>query len=324
MSSSRLVRTLARASRLVLALACAIGLVLGAAPLQRAQASSGIVFDGSPGTGAPPPTLGPYDMIPFPADGRPLHDSVTTVPGPTGDLSFSCTVRHQRIGSGWATWSHGYKGDVYWGEATEVTMSLPPATHAFYFYVEPNPFDEHHITATAQDGTTSGPIAVHGSAGAAYFGFYSTGAPLATITVSSSVDFALGEFGIFGIPSASEEPPICVRADVAVVIYGGWDGIAVNAYVGGTKQETLYTARDAFGEAAVLWTFYPPDSGWSVSVAPATPPGKDPQRWRYKLVRIEPDGDDAEDSAGAGATIYPCSEHVFYFQLVDTGALPNE
>lgn len=77
-----------------------------------AAAQGPIVFDGSPGTAAPPPTLGPYSMTPFPADGQPTGP-VTAVAGPTGPLGFDQSVDHTTVGAGWATWSHGYTGDVY-------------------------------------------------------------------------------------------------------------------------------------------------------------------------------------------------------------------
>ena len=316
------VRKPAKAVGLVLTMIFVAGVLLGAASLQPAQAASGIVFDGSPGTGAPPATLGPYPMTPFPEDGRTVGLDVSHVPGPTGDLGFDQALMHRRIGSGWSTWSHGYMGDVY-GAVDRLTMTLPPSTYAFYFYAEPNNFGWHSITATAQDGTTSGPVDVEGSAGATYFGFYSTGSPIVSITVESDAEaggFAVGEFGIY-----TGEPirPSCARADLAVVIYGGWDGIPVSAYVGGTAQETLYTARDAFGNPAVLWTFYPAAGGWPVSVAPQLPAGLDPARWQYKLVGIRsgPSGPTDYSPGSASATITPCSERVFYFQLVDTGAL---
>ena len=44
-----------------------------------ASAAGTIVFDGSPGTGEPPATLGPYSMIPLPPDPRPLGDLVADV-----------------------------------------------------------------------------------------------------------------------------------------------------------------------------------------------------------------------------------------------------
>jgi len=111
------------------------------------------------------------------------------------------------------------------------------------------------------------------------------------------------------------------RADVAVVIYGGWNGIPVNASVGGTPQPTLYTALDAFGEAAVLWTFYPPDGvAWPVTVAPEIPAGLDATRWQYKPIRIAAPRAQAsiEDPDTATVTIRQGDEYVFYFQLIDT------
>ena len=162
-----------------------------------ASAAGTITFDASPGTGAPPATLGPYPMTPFGLDSQPFG-FVTGVTGPSGDVAFSPALDHVRIGQGWATWSHGYAGDVYptFG-GLSATLALPSGTSAFYFYAEPNPFAVFNITAVAQDGTSSGPIAVDGFAGAQYFGFYSTGSEhIASINISSNVDFAIGEFGI--------------------------------------------------------------------------------------------------------------------------------
>jgi hypothetical protein len=83
-----------------------------------------------------------------------------------------------------------------------VTTTLPAKTGAFYLYAEPNDFGTptRLITAVGRDGNgqqVSTTIAVAGLAGAQYFGFYSTSfGAVTSITVSSSVDFAIGEFGI--------------------------------------------------------------------------------------------------------------------------------
>jgi hypothetical protein len=138
-------------------------------------------------------------MSPFGNDGRTLGNNVTTIPSPiTGDIAFDVAMQHNKIGSGWATWSHGYTGDVYYTNgATTITITMPANTGAFYFYAEPNPFQSFDMTAVANDGSTSGPISVNGSSGATYFGFHVTGGmALASITISSMVDFAVGEFGI--------------------------------------------------------------------------------------------------------------------------------
>jgi hypothetical protein len=169
-----------------------------------------IVFDGSPGTNAPPATLGPYTMTAFGLDPQPLNDgTVSGVSDPAGTLSFSPPLNHSRVGNGWATWSHGYTGDVYWtSTGSTITITLPGGTRAFYLYAEPNAFALFNVTATAQDGTTSGPVAVQGDSGAAYFGFYATGTPnIATITVTTTDTTGLG-VGEFGISPTSPPPPI--------------------------------------------------------------------------------------------------------------------
>jgi hypothetical protein len=158
-----------------------------------------ITFDGSPGTAAPPATLGPYTMTPFGDDARPEFGTVSDVPDPAGTIGFSPALSHRQVPGSWATWSHGYTSDVYATGGTQITISLPAGTKAFYFYAEPQQFAVFSVQATAQDGTTSGPIPVQGQAGAQYFGFYGTGsATLASITVTTAdpTGFAVGEFGI--------------------------------------------------------------------------------------------------------------------------------
>jgi hypothetical protein len=145
-------------------------------------------------------------MTPFANDPVAIGTLVASAPAPVGVVGFSPLLTNFEIGSGWATWSHGYTGDVYYTNGgMSVTLTMPAQTRAFYFYAEPNPFADFIFTATAQDGTTSGPIVVNGNAAAKYFGFFATGADLiASITVGSTIDFAVGEFGI-----AYNAPPDC-------------------------------------------------------------------------------------------------------------------
>ena len=57
------------------------------------------------------------------------------------------------------------------------------------------------MTVTTDSGATSGPISVTGSGGANGFGFYTDDKDaIATVSISSGVDFAIGEFGISGGP----------------------------------------------------------------------------------------------------------------------------
>jgi hypothetical protein len=163
--------------------------------------SSCVGFDGSPGTNAPPATLGGYTMTPFGPDGQADGAIVSGVNDPAGSIAFSPSLTHTKVGSLWSTWSHGYTGDVYFVAPTQpITITLPAGTKAFYLYAEPNTFDVFDVQATAQDGTTSGPVQVQGNSGAKYFGFYGTGdAEIATITVTSTdtTGLGIGEFGIF-------------------------------------------------------------------------------------------------------------------------------
>lgn len=91
------------------------------------------------------------------------------------------------------------------GPPAETTITLPHGTGAFYLYAEPDEFVEYAITATAQDGTSSGPVSVEGEAGARYFGFYAhCGSEVTTIHVVDTAgdpSLAVGEFGIAPVAS---------------------------------------------------------------------------------------------------------------------------
>ena len=157
------------------------------------------------GTSAPPATLGSYTMTPFPDDARPDFTIVSSVPSPLGgSVDFSPSLDLRTVGSSWATWSHGYTGDVYYSVlASSATLTMPSGTGAFYLYAEPNPFEIWTIIATAQDGTAVSQD-VDGSAGAAGYGFYATGGSLISsiqVDYAGEGGFAVGEFGIAAIPA---------------------------------------------------------------------------------------------------------------------------
>ncbi|MFG0284848.1 MAG: hypothetical protein ACF8R7_10545 [Phycisphaerales bacterium JB039] len=168
------------------------------------------------GTDAPPAKLCATDMVPYPLDNRPLSEEVLTVQHPVcggGDLVFSTPMNHRRIGAGWATWSHGYTGDVYYSNgAAAITIDMPEKTSRFYTYVEPNPFSdiEFEITQESARGFDSTLAVISGSSGAQGFGFCDDGG-LFTIgvrTTDTVTDFAVGEFGIY---SDVEDPcPRCL------------------------------------------------------------------------------------------------------------------
>ncbi len=166
------------------------------------KAESTIAFTDAPGTGSPPARLGTFKITAFGAPCTPgtYYSGITA---PTGTVSLSTIMECEDIGGGWLTWSNGYTGDVYWnnatvGGATTEVLTLPAGTRAFYFYAEPDEFETFDLEATAQNGTTSGPLQVFGDSGAQYYGFYSNGpgSSIVKITITCDDDFAIGEFGI--------------------------------------------------------------------------------------------------------------------------------
>jgi len=195
-----------------------------------------IKYDGSPGTGAPPATLGPYTMQPFPPDPRPVYTDVMDVEGPCGVVEFDIPLSHRRIGEGWATWSHGYMGDVYFTNSeSKVTLFMPPETAAFYLYVEPNTFAEFEFVVQSNTGASSGIVFIHGSAGAKYFGFYAPGAGEILWISVENIDgaangFAIGEFACAPIDCGGEPCPADINGDGVVdvldllEVLSGWGG----------------------------------------------------------------------------------------------------
>jgi hypothetical protein len=205
----------------------AAALIVGALPAP--VAAAGIVFDGSPGTGAPPATLGGYPMTPFGPDGYVYGQTVSSVPAPGGgSVGFSYPGWVFAPASGLnGGWTPGYTGNAYIFTTVttpSVTLTMPAGTKAFYFYAEPYWCGPFTVTATANDGTTSGPVSVPSDCSqlaARYFGFYTTGSTtLASISVTGGggapdTSVIAGEFGIsFAAPA----PPAPRPTDVPTVV----------------------------------------------------------------------------------------------------------
>lgn len=157
-------------------------------------------------------TLGSWDLTPLPDDVRPTgYTPVSDAPGApplSGDVKFTefpgglaFDMLHAQVGTDWTSWSHGYLGDIYYSNgATTVTLEMPSGAAGFAFWTEPNPFDVYEIIATADDGETLSQ-SPDGNYGALGYGFWTTdGSTIDYITISSSVDFAIGEFYGAAIP----------------------------------------------------------------------------------------------------------------------------
>jgi len=131
-----------------------LAVVAAAALLMASTAQASIIwFSPLDPTAAAPTALGQYTMTAFGDDARPNMGVVSDVASPFGGVvGFSQPLTHTEVGAGWATWSHGYTGDVYFS-ATTLTLDLPDGIGAFYFYAEPDPFAPFTIMATVGSST---------------------------------------------------------------------------------------------------------------------------------------------------------------------------
>lgn len=187
-----------RGALLAAAVACALGIGAG-----NAVWAAPVVIVG--GSGAPPATLGPYTLRSFPPDTRPIFARVETVDTPfDGFIGFDPPLSHRRIGTGWVTWSHGYKGDVYACTTGTVTLDLSRSVEgaagpqAFLFYTAPGSdfgFFEATFVDSAGD-STSVKFNVFDTTFASWIGAYvEDDRQLRTVTVETGESlFAIGEF----------------------------------------------------------------------------------------------------------------------------------
>ncbi|MHB0857143.1 MAG: DUF7507 domain-containing protein [Anaerolineae bacterium] len=170
-----------------------------------------------------------------------------------------------------------------------------------------------------------GELAVDGSA--TFYGAYGPVTPadmpvvqnVATATSLETPDPVQDEWNVYPSLIQPEPTPECIRTDVSVVIYGGWNGIPVNAWVGGGDQPILYASPNSFGEQQVTWTFYPPSNGsWKATVQPQMPGGLEGQ-WEYRLLRIESptEGFVRQNPGSTEVTLRRCNQYVYYYQLIN-------
>jgi hypothetical protein len=152
-------------------------------------------------TDPPPPVQCGCEMTPFAEDPRPEYETIDTVPSPcpfAGEIQFSVPMWHLRVPDSWMTWSHGYTSDVYQISAfsDEVTLTLPPGTCAFYFYVQPSEWQPCDFRVTVNETTTTPPFTADGYGGATYVGVCCPNIETIRIVCLCGDSFAVGEFGI--------------------------------------------------------------------------------------------------------------------------------
>ena len=187
-----------------------ITLALSALALAAAScaANAGITFTNL-GTAAPPSTLGPYAMTPFNTTPQAAIDDftngITSIPGSpiAGTLGIAPGVTKYTAGDTWnSPWAHGYTGPIYFTDQASATLTLPPNTHAFYFYSQGNNYGINNFTVTTNNGGSSGTVSVltdPETDGATGFAFNATaGETITSITINvpNALGFAVGEFGV--------------------------------------------------------------------------------------------------------------------------------
>ncbi len=171
--------------------------VLASATAQAQVMSSGL------GTSAPPPFLHDYAM----QDGWDLRATFTDVDsayvGGFRTVEFSDTMSLRRIGDGWATWSHGYTGEVYYTDDDSLRLDFDDGeVGAFILYVEPNAFGDFRFEVRGFDSSgrfSNFSTDVEGFEGAQGFGFSAPAGGHITQVRVVNVDgdaggFAVGEF----------------------------------------------------------------------------------------------------------------------------------
>jgi hypothetical protein len=121
-------------------------------------------------------------------------DPVSSLTDPFGGtISFTPTVERRYIGSGWATWSHGYTGSVLFSLGSpSIRMDFDGTVTAFGGYAQPNSFSNYDITLGLDDGSTLTKN-VSGSGGADFFGFYDGSVNWVEFTTDDPNGFAIGE-----------------------------------------------------------------------------------------------------------------------------------
>ena len=208
-------------SRRLLAVGLAVALSAGAIAVTvgagaAAAANPLVVANVAPGIGTPLSTLGGYPMRSLPTDnlGAPEFSTFCAL----DVISWLPCASARMIGSGWATWSHGYGGFVYFLSSTAqgdiATINLPWNTNAFSFDIESNNFNPTapatqftYVVDASGSGapgiTTAVTVAPNGSSNARYVGFYSKAPSKANLIQSLKITclgkcngFAIGEFKI--------------------------------------------------------------------------------------------------------------------------------
>lgn len=123
----------------------------------------------------------------------------------THTTMFSVESSHFQVTNGWATWSGGYTGSVYYPNGdSSLTLTPSAGTVAYSLFFEPDAFEDHDFEVTAFDnlgGFATVNTVTNGNAGATWAGFWTDGATTITsIRIVTDAAFATGRFG-YAVPA---------------------------------------------------------------------------------------------------------------------------
>ncbi len=162
------------------------------------------------------------EMTPIIHGGAPYETVISIdVPEFGGSLDFDAGHSLRHIGYGWASWSHGYTGEVFYNNGVyEMGYDLNMnGVGAFDAYIEPNGAGAVHMYEVTAFGSAGGEAqavcSAYGDAGATHFGFYATGETIVRIEIKGTCDWAMGEWRV-GIPT----PGVMVLLGVGALCEG--------------------------------------------------------------------------------------------------------
>ncbi|MCU0553126.1 MAG: hypothetical protein MUC48_27670 [Leptolyngbya sp. Prado105] len=140
------------------------------------------------------------NLVTIPYGTEALGSDLAKLSSPLGEIEFASKVNKRQIGNGWRSWSHDYRGAVYFTNASTTLDLKLPNLIAFDFYAQPDVFLPFKLSAIAQSGTISEVLTqtVDGDSGAKYYGFYSDDPsdPIQAIRITAdegSKGFAIGQ-----------------------------------------------------------------------------------------------------------------------------------
>lgn len=196
-----------------------------------------------------PSLISPRTVYDFSSD--PLLSSPSSFPGGT----FSGTGQITIVGNGWGTWNPPSPGKhLLYAPNGAYTISFTTPQVAVGVVAQPNPYGYYGITIQAFDASNNSlgsyTRSINGYAGAAFLGLMSSSANIASVSLTSSVDFAFSDLTYGGT--------VANRAPTANA--GG-------PYVGneGSPIALTGTASDADGDPLVV--------SWAVAPAAGTDAG---------------------------------------------------